>query len=55
MFQLMTCTIFIILVVGGIFQLSLSFTEDYNLKPPEIHFMTIPFHPNGNYSRLRLF
>ena len=35
------------LIAGGIFQVTLSFTEEFNSKPPEIHFMTIPFHPNG--------
>ena len=35
------------LFIGGVFQVRLSFTEEFNYKPPEIHFMTIPFHPNG--------
>ena len=25
----------------------LSFSEDFNTAPPKIHFMTVPFHPNG--------
>ena len=33
--------------LGGIFQLRLQFSEYYNTCPPKIHFMTIPFHPNG--------
>ena len=32
---------------GGMLQLSLIFNEEYNTKPPGIHFVTIPFHPNG--------
>lgn len=35
-------------VLGGVFQVRIFFTEDFNYKPPEVHFMTIPFHPNGN-------
>lgn len=31
-------------------QLSLIFNEEYNTKPPAIHFVTIPFHPNVNPS-----
>ncbi|XP_071500601.1 ubiquitin-conjugating enzyme E2 U-like [Diadema antillarum] len=31
---------------GGIFVLSLKFTENYNHEPPDIRFHTIPFHPN---------
>ncbi|KAL5481801.1 hypothetical protein EMCRGX_G022045 [Ephydatia muelleri] len=31
---------------GGLLQLSLIFNEEYNTKPPGIHFVTIPFHPN---------
>ena len=33
--------------VGGVFQVKLSFDENFNTHPPEVHFMTIPFHPNG--------
>lgn len=31
---------------GGIFQVRIFFTEDFNYQLPEIHFMTVPFHPN---------
>ncbi|KAI9000252.1 ubiquitin-conjugating enzyme/RWD-like protein, partial [Gaertneriomyces semiglobifer] len=31
---------------GGIFQLELFFDEDYNEVPPDIYFVTVPFHPN---------
>ncbi|KAI9098606.1 ubiquitin-conjugating enzyme/RWD-like protein [Phlyctochytrium arcticum] len=31
---------------GGLFKVDLFFDEDYNEKPPEIRFTTIPFHPN---------
>ena len=32
---------------GGIFKLYLKFSESYNLSPPEVFFITIPYHPNG--------
>ena len=35
---------------GGVFQVLLSFSEDFNTAPPKIHFMTVPFHPNGTYT-----
>ena len=25
----------------------LKFSESYNLSPPEVFFITIPYHPNG--------
>eukprot|EP00116_Pleurobrachia_bachei_P007754 sb/3468016/ len=31
---------------GGIFKLLVRFSPQYNDKPPEINFFTIPFHPN---------
>eukprot|EP00112_Aurelia_sp_Birch-Aquarium-sp1_P001333 Seg1140.3 transcript_id=Seg1140.3/GoldUCD/mRNA.D3Y31 product="Ubiquitin-conjugating enzyme E2 U" protein_id=Seg1140.3/GoldUCD/D3Y31 len=31
---------------SGIFKLYLTFNEEYDFKPPEIFFHTIPFHPN---------
>ena len=31
---------------GGIFQLSMKFTEDYPNKPPKVKFLTECFHPN---------
>ncbi|KAI8808916.1 ubiquitin-conjugating enzyme/RWD-like protein [Cladochytrium replicatum] len=31
---------------GGIFQLELIFDEEYNESPPEVYFLTVPFHPN---------
>ena len=31
---------------GGIFRLSLEFTEEYPNKPPEVQFRTNIFHPN---------
>ncbi|KAI8822001.1 ubiquitin-conjugating enzyme/RWD-like protein, partial [Fimicolochytrium jonesii] len=31
---------------GGIFRLELRFDEDYNERPPEVQFLTVPFHPN---------
>ena len=34
---------------GGVFQVMLSFNEEFNTVPPKIHFLTIPFHPNGNH------
>lgn len=30
----------------GIFYVSLSFDENFNIRPPAVHFNTIPFHPN---------
>ncbi|XP_013380748.1 ubiquitin-conjugating enzyme E2 U [Lingula anatina] len=31
---------------GGIFRLYIRFDEHYNVRPPEVCFHTIPFHPN---------
>ncbi|KAI9203516.1 ubiquitin-conjugating enzyme/RWD-like protein [Polychytrium aggregatum] len=31
---------------GGIFQVELFFTEEYNEVPPDVYFTTVPFHPN---------
>ncbi|KNC96524.1 uncharacterized protein SPPG_08112 [Spizellomyces punctatus DAOM BR117] len=31
---------------GGLFKIEMFFDEEYNEKPPEIYFMTVPFHPN---------
>ncbi|XP_051012869.1 ubiquitin-conjugating enzyme E2 U [Acomys russatus] len=31
---------------GCIFHLTISFTQEYNLFPPVVKFITIPFHPN---------
>ena len=35
------------LLIGGVFQIRITFSEEFNNRPPEVHFMTIPFHPNG--------
>ena len=32
---------------GGIFRLSLSFSQEYNTCPPQLWFTTVPFHPNS--------
>lgn len=32
---------------GGTFKLSLEFTEDYPVKPPNVKFITDMFHPNS--------
>jgi ubiquitin-protein ligase len=32
---------------GGIFQLKISFSEDYPAKAPKIRFTSEMFHPNG--------
>jgi ubiquitin-conjugating enzyme E2 U len=31
---------------NGVFQISLTFSDDYNVLPPSVQFMTIPYHPN---------
>lgn len=31
---------------GGVFKLELHFNENYDMKPPLVHFVTVPFHPN---------
>lgn len=31
---------------GGVFQIYIKFDEHYNVRPPEISFQTVPFHPN---------
>lgn len=31
---------------GGIFQLKMTFTEEYPIKPPKVMFITKMFHPN---------
>lgn len=28
-------------------QLAVKFDEEFNLVPPTLHFLTIPYHPNG--------
>lgn len=33
----------------GSFKVFLSFTNEYNFKPPDVFFHTIPFHPNGKF------
>ncbi|XP_015848375.1 ubiquitin-conjugating enzyme E2 U [Peromyscus maniculatus bairdii] len=33
---------------GLVFQLTIDFTPEYNLVPPVVKFVTIPFHPNVN-------
>lgn len=35
---------------GGIFKLLVRFSPQYNEKPPEVNFFTIPFHPNVDMS-----
>lgn len=35
------------IVSGGTFTLYMKFDEHFNLRPPEVCFHTIPFHPNG--------
>ena len=37
-------------ISGGIFKLYLKFSESYNLSPPEVFFITIPYHPNVHSS-----
>lgn len=34
---------------GGVFRLNVTFSDEYNVVPPLINFMTIPFHPNSKY------
>ena len=34
-------------VSDGTFTLYMKFDENFNLRPPEVCFHTIPFHPNG--------
>lgn len=34
-------------ITGFVFYLSIDFTPEYNLVPPVVKFLTIPFHPNG--------
>ena len=34
---------------GGVFKLSLNFTEDYPNKAPKVKFITKMFHPNSKY------
>ncbi|KAH9508998.1 Ubiquitin-conjugating enzyme E2 U [Bulinus truncatus] len=31
---------------GGVFKIHIKFDEHYNIRPPEVFFQTIPFHPN---------
>lgn len=31
---------------GGVFQIYIKFDEHFNVRPPEISFQTVPFHPN---------
>lgn len=33
---------------GGVFRLVLKFDENYDMRPPQVSFQTIPFHPNVN-------
>ncbi|KAK7495060.1 hypothetical protein BaRGS_00013700, partial [Batillaria attramentaria] len=35
---------------GGIFQVYIKFDEHYNVRPPDIVFQTVPFHPNVDMS-----
>ncbi|XP_020953427.1 ubiquitin-conjugating enzyme E2 U isoform X2 [Sus scrofa] len=35
---------------GSFFQLTISFTSEYNFVPPVVRFRTIPFHPNDPYT-----
>lgn len=39
--------------VGGVFQVKLAFSEYYNYSPPSASFMTIPFHPNSEFTQSR--
>ena len=34
-------------ILGGIFRVYIKFDEHYNVRPPDVCFHTIPFHPNG--------
>lgn len=36
-------------MLGAIFQVSLTFSDNFNIGPPEVRFMTIPFHPNSEF------
>ena len=40
----------ICIVAGGQFTIYMKFDEYYNERPPEVHFYTIPFHPNSKFS-----
>jgi len=40
---------------GGIFRLSMEFSEDYPNKAPLVKFLTQLFHPNGTLSSLQCF
>ena len=44
--------IYLIMTAGGIFRLYIKFNEQYNSRPPEVCFHTIPFHPNGKFSEM---
>jgi ubiquitin-protein ligase len=32
---------------GGVFRVELCFPLEYDQRPPQVRFLTIPFHPNG--------
>lgn len=38
-------------ISGGTFTLYIKFDENFNIRPPEVCFHTIPFHPNGKCFR----
>ncbi|KAL6092910.1 hypothetical protein STEG23_028266 [Scotinomys teguina] len=47
--SLLSCTTEDSLPRGGfVFHLKIDFTPEYNLVPPAVKFLTIPFHPNVN-------
>ena len=37
------------LISDGTFTIYMKFDENFNLRPPEVCFHTIPFHPNGKF------
>jgi ubiquitin-conjugating enzyme E2 A len=41
--------------LGGIFGLKLTFPEDYPSRPPKVKFTTEIFHPNGNFTFVKVF
>ena len=36
-----------IFLIGGVFEALIHFNGDYNYSAPKVHFLTVPFHPNG--------